>query len=129
MAGAAFGLQVAVLVGIALLITLGVYGLVAGIAKLDDAGLWLMKLLAVLGTAAMFLGGGGIIVHGFPWLGALVHGAEHELGLIPGVGDVLADFTVIMLNGLVGMLTVALLLAAVALGRIARKAQQRQSAE
>ena len=90
----------AVLVGIALLMTVGVYGLVAGIVKLDDAGLhlsraagaqawagfkralgrgilraapWLMKALSVAGTAAMFLVGGGILVHGVPWLH---HGIE-----------------------------------------------------
>ena len=78
--------RVTVLVGIALLMTVGVYGLVAGIVKLDDAGLylsnragnlprrigkailavapWLMKALSVAGTAAMFLVGGGILVHG-----------------------------------------------------------------
>ena len=86
-----FGTQVAVVSGIALLMTIGVYGLVAAIVKLDDAGLflatregagtwrdfqrwfglrlldfapWLMKALAVIGTAAMFMVGGGIIVHG-----------------------------------------------------------------
>jgi uncharacterized protein len=86
-----FASKVAVLVGIALLMTVGVYGLVAGIVKLDDAGLvlsqrggsgvwsrfqrsvgkalllgapWLMKGLSVAGTAAMFLVGGGILVHG-----------------------------------------------------------------
>ena len=40
-AGAAFGTQVAVLAGIALVMTIGVYGIVAGIVKLDDLGLWL----------------------------------------------------------------------------------------
>jgi predicted DNA repair protein MutK len=87
-ADAAFGMRVAVLSGIALLMTVGVYGLVAGIVKLDDLGLWLakkqsalmraigtglvrstpwlMKGLSVAGTAAMFLVGGGIIVHGLP---------------------------------------------------------------
>jgi hypothetical protein len=76
--------------------TVGVYGLVAGIVKLDDAGLyltqksnaaaqavgrgllvfapWLMKALSVLGTAAMFLVGGGILLHGVPALG---HAVEH----------------------------------------------------
>ena len=90
-AAASFGMQVAVLVGISVLITVGVYGLVAGIVKLDDAGLylraqtarwkqvfglgilraapWLMKSLSVLGTAAMFLVGGGILVHGVPVVG------------------------------------------------------------
>jgi uncharacterized protein len=89
-AAANLGQQVAVLVGISLLMTVGVYGLVAGIVKLDDAGLylttraqawqqslgravlvfapWLMKALSVVGTAAMFLVGGGILLHGLPFL-------------------------------------------------------------
>ena len=86
-AAAPFMTQVSVLVGIALMMTVGVYGLVAGIVKLDDGGLylsqktglarglglailaaapWLMKALSFAGTAAMFLVGGGIIVHGIP---------------------------------------------------------------
>ena len=82
--------QLAVLSGIALVMTIGVYGLVAGIVKLDDLGLylsrrkaaataalgrailraapWLMKALSVAGTAAMFLVGGGILVHGLTFL-------------------------------------------------------------
>ena len=85
--------QLTVLSGIALIMTVGVYGIVAGIVKIDDAGLylsrlpgdraaglralgrgllvtapWLMKVLSVVGTAAMFLVGGGILVHGLPWL-------------------------------------------------------------
>jgi predicted DNA repair protein MutK len=78
--------QVLVLSGIAILVTIGVYGLVGIIVKLDDMGYWLaekssqlaqslgkgllfiapwlMKFLSVVGTAAMFLVGGGIIVHG-----------------------------------------------------------------
>lgn len=90
-ATADFPRRVAVLVAIALIMTIGVYGLVAGIVKLDDLGLlltrdgrqaagarikrgigrailrgapWLMKFLSVAGTAAMFLVGGGILVHG-----------------------------------------------------------------
>ncbi len=90
---APFATQLAVLVGIALLMTVGVYGLVACIVKLDDGGLhlsgrigegllvraqrglglailkaapWLMKALSVAGTAAMFLVGGGILTHGVP---------------------------------------------------------------
>ncbi|MGQ0512259.1 MAG: DUF808 domain-containing protein, partial [Betaproteobacteria bacterium] len=84
-AQSSFTTQVGVLSGISLVMTVGVYGLVAGIVKLDDAGLhlsggtgagralglailavapWLMKGLSVAGTAAMFLVGGGILVHG-----------------------------------------------------------------
>jgi len=86
-AQAAFTTQVAVLCGIAVIMTVGVYGIVAGIVKLDDFGLWLsrrgaaaamlgrailvsapwlMKVLSVAGTAAMFLVGGGILVHCLP---------------------------------------------------------------
>jgi predicted DNA repair protein MutK len=92
-AGKDFPVQVGTLVAIAIIMTIGVYGLVAGIVKLDDAGLhlsrlpgegglrrgkrafgrgillaapWLMKSLSVAGTAAMFLVGGGILVHSVP---------------------------------------------------------------
>ena len=83
-----FSSQLAVLAGIGLLMTVGVYGLVAGIVKLDDVGAWLltkaaaeakavgrvlllaapklMKLLTIVGTAAMFMVGGSILVHGLP---------------------------------------------------------------
>ena len=87
--------QILVLAGVSLLMTFGVYGLVAGIVKIDDLGLylsrfpstnglgcglqavgrsllqltpWLMKALSAAGTAAMFLVGGGILVHGAPFL-------------------------------------------------------------
>ena len=95
-------MRVAVLVGIALLMTVGVYGLVAGIVKLDDAGLylqpaprepasraaraaaassaprpWLMKVLSVAGTVAMFLVGGGILAHG---IGVPAHHAGRRPG-------------------------------------------------
>lgn len=92
---ATFVTQLLVLAGIATLMTIGVYGLVAGIVKIDDMGLylisrppavprgrplialgrglllitpWMMKTLSVVGTAAMFLVGGGILVHGIPFL-------------------------------------------------------------
>ena len=100
-AGRDFSVQLGVLVAIAALMTVGVYGLVAGIVKLDDAGLhlsrrqgtggtarslrafgrgilysapWLMKFLSVAGTAAMFLVGGGIFTHSIPYLHHLVEG-------------------------------------------------------
>ncbi|MBN8745338.1 MAG: DUF808 domain-containing protein [Thiomonas arsenitoxydans] len=105
-AGASFTTQVAVLVGISVLMTVGVYGLVAGIVKLDDAGLylsrqasaaaqalgrgllaaapWLMKGLSVVGTAAMFLVGGGIIRHGWPWLHHASEAVVHQSGAALG---------------------------------------------
>ncbi len=100
-ADAGFATQLGVLTAIALIITIGVYGLVGGIVKLDDLGLRLisvgrspaviglgrgllafapklMKFLSIAGTAAMFLVGGGILVHGF---GALHHWIlEHTQG-------------------------------------------------
>ncbi|TAJ50769.1 MAG: DUF808 domain-containing protein [Nevskiaceae bacterium] len=124
-AGAGFWQQLAVLAGIAAIMTVGVYGLVAGIVKLDDAGLylsrranapaqalgrgllrlapWLMKLLSVLGTAAMFLVGGGILVHGLPWL-------HHALEALPAPGW-LTPVLPTLLNALVGVLAGALALA------------------
>jgi len=92
---ATFGVQVAVVSVMAIAITIGVYGIVAGIVKLDDAGLYLtrqsnesivgkvrhfcgmalivlspylMKALSFFGTIAMFAVGGGILVHGLPFL-------------------------------------------------------------
>ena len=103
-AGQPLSTQVAVLVAISVAMTIGVYGLVAGIVKLDDVGAflagqrsplsaglgrglltaapWLMRGLSVAGTAAMFLVGGGIIAHGIPSL----HDAVHDLATAVG-GD------------------------------------------
>ena len=125
-AAASFGTRVAVLVGIALLMTVGVYGLVAGIVKLDDAGVhllgrsgdgtlarasralgrgilwfapWLMKALSVAGTAAMFLVGGGILVHGIPAL-------EHWLHALTGQPEGVTTFQAIV-SGVVPALAAA----------------------
>jgi predicted DNA repair protein MutK len=111
--GQPFPTQLAVLTGIAVVMTLGVYGLVAGIVRLDDAGVylsqrgsaaaralgfgllrvtpWLMKGLSVVGTIAMFLVGGGILMHGVP---ALAHAVEPwgqlaSMGASAGVGLVI----------------------------------------
>ncbi len=87
-AGATFSQQVIVLCGIAVVMTLGVYGIVAGIVRLDDLGLYLsrkssalarslgggivraapylMKTPSIVGTVAMFMVGGGILTHGLP---------------------------------------------------------------
>ncbi len=131
-AGQPFGTQVGVLTGIALLMTVGVYGFVAGIVKLDDLGLylsrragavaslgrgilwaapWLMKTLSVLGTAAMFLVGGGILVHGLP---ALHHAIE---GLTASLTGWLAPLLSTAADGLVGIVAGALVLGAVTLGK------------
>jgi predicted DNA repair protein MutK len=111
--GQPFGTQVAVLSGIAIIMTIGVYGLVAGIVKLDDAGLWLtrrasaaqqafgrgilatapwlMKALSVAGTAAMFLVGGGILVHGVPAFGHAVEAWATGAGALGTVGSMLVN--------------------------------------
>ncbi len=129
---APFWTRSAVVATIAFGITLSVYLLVAGIVKLDDLGLALrkkktessevslrqkigsailwfaprfLKALSVLGTIAMFLVGGGILVHGIAPLGRLIHGAEHAAGGLPSVGAVLGAVTGTALNGLVGVVT------------------------
>ncbi len=128
--------QLAVLSGVAVIMTLGVYGLVAGIVKIDDLGLylsrlpvqgsrwkqsfglwlldmapWLMKTLSVVGTAAMFLVGGGILSHGLPF----VHHATQALtdGFSAGVGAagaVLGPVVGLSLDLLVGLAAGALVL-------------------
>jgi predicted DNA repair protein MutK len=133
--------QALVLAGIALAMTVGVYGLVAAIVKLDDAGLALsrrpgalvrrvgalllaaaprlMKLLSVAGTAAMFLVGGGILVHG---IGALEHalvGLEQAAGAVAGVGAVLAFLLPALGRALVGVLAGAAIVGVVSVvGRL-----------
>ena len=133
-----FMTQLLVLCGMALVMTVGVYGFVAGIVKLDDLGLslsqradsasqalgrgilwlapWLMKALSVAGTVAMFLVGGGILVHGLPMLDDAVRSATAGFG---GIAGVLAPTAV---DGLVGLLAGALVLAAVTLLQRLRKA-------
>lgn len=128
--GQPFGTQVAVLSGIAILMTIGVYGLVAGIVKLDDAGLWLtrrasaaqqafgrgilatapwlMKALSVAGTAAMFLVGGGILVHGVPAFGHAVEAWADGAGALGTVGSM-------AVNAGVGIVAGAVVLGAVEL--------------
>ncbi len=131
-AAASFGKQVTVLVGISLLMTVGVYGLVAAIVKLDDLGLhmvgkggasasigrgilvaapWLMKTLSVVGTAAMFMVGGGILTHGIP---VVHHWIE---GITKGMGGFLAGLTSTTLDALFGILVGAAVLAVVMLGQ------------
>ncbi|MES2923216.1 MAG: DUF808 domain-containing protein [Verrucomicrobiota bacterium] len=112
-----FTQQLSVLSAIAIIMTVGVYGLVAGIVKLDDAGLYLtkrpgalvqalgrgilwaapflMKSLSILGTAAMFLVGGGILTHGIPWL-------HHAIAHVAASGGVLAPIIPSLLDGLCG---------------------------
>ncbi|MDP3814182.1 DUF808 domain-containing protein [Pseudomonas sp.] len=138
-AAASFTQQVVVLSGIALVMTLGVYGLVAGIVKLDDAGLYLnqrsgaglfgrlqralgrgllltaphlMKGLSILGTAAMFMVGGGILTHGVhaaqEWIEQLAQSVAANSALLAALLPTLA-------NALVGIAAGAVALALVSL--------------
>ncbi|MCK9801864.1 hypothetical protein BK634_11070 [Pseudomonas chlororaphis] len=135
--------QVVVLSGIAIVMTIGVYGLVAGIVKLDDLGLWLtqkpgqvarsiggailraapymMKSLSVIGTAAMFLVGGGILTHGVPaahhWIESVT---EHSTPLIGGFALVLPT----LINAVAGIIAGAAVLVVVSLvGKLVKGAK------
>jgi predicted DNA repair protein MutK len=143
-----FATQVAVLSGIGLIMTVGVYGVVGGIVKMDDLGLHLltrssallraigkglllaaprlMKALTVIGTAAMFLVGGGILTHGIAPLHPLI---EHVAGLaggIAGVGGVLKALAPVVLDLLVGIAGGTLALLGVHALAAARSALGRQ---
>ena len=129
--------QVVVLSGIAIVMTVGVYGVVAGIVKMDDGGLYLtqktsegtwprfqrrfgqgvlnaapymMKALTVIGTAAMFMVGGGILVHGVPLLHHWVESAA--LSSAPFVGP-LSVIVPTLLNAVAGIIAGAVVLAGV----------------
>jgi len=134
-AGSSFLTQLSVLSGVALMMTLGVYGLVACIVKIDDLGLYLtqrpnrvlaglqqalgrgllraapllMKSLSVLGTLAMFLVGGGILAHGWHALG---QGIEHLSAL---AGNLVQAPMSLLLSLLLGVLAGGLALAGVKL--------------
>ena len=120
------GTQIAVLTAIAVLVTIGIYGLVAGIVKLDDAGVHLleqssrakqalggfilrlaprlMKALSVLGTAAMFLVGGGILVHGIPPAAEALHFLEEAVH-----GGLLGALVAVAYTGVVGVIAGAII--------------------
>jgi predicted DNA repair protein MutK len=145
---AAFFTQAAVVSTVAIVITIGVYGLVAGIVKLDDAGLaliqsqtqslwgklkgmigrsllWfapvLMKLLAIVGTIAMFLVGGGILLHGIPGSHDLIHHAEEISYTLPMIGPTAQFLTPVIINGIAGVIAGAILVGLVSLINTLRK--------
>lgn len=135
-ASAPFVTQVAVLVGLSALMTVGVYGLVAGIVKLDDLGLYLsrsepgetpglraklglgiikvapylMKALGIAGTIAMFLVGGGILTHGVHAVGDWIEDLGVRSGAVPGVGGALAVLVPMLANLIVGIIVGGLVL-------------------
>lgn len=123
-------MQAVVVSVIAAVMTVGVYGLVAGIVKLDDLGFYLlktataegigrfkrpagqfilgfapylMKTLSIVGTVAMFLVGGGILSHGIPPL-------QHGLHTLEATGGTFATLIPLIFNGAVGLLAGGLML-------------------
>ncbi len=143
-AHAPFATRVAVLVGIAVIMTFGVYGLVAGIVKLDDAGVhlsqrppgarlgdaqralgrlilraapYLMKGLSIAGTAAMFLVGGGILTHGVPVLHRAIEDFGEHAADLPAVGAVFGALTPMLLNAVAGVVAGGIAYAVTALIR------------
>lgn len=136
-ANATFGERVAVLAGIAVIMTIGVYGLVAGIVKLDDGGLYLtrnkstsafaavqrsfgrlllaaapklMKALSVIGTAAMFMVGGGILTHGTPGAHDVIHNIAHGMAGVPAIGGMLEAVMPTLLDAIAGIVAGGLVL-------------------
>ncbi|MDG2273839.1 MAG: DUF808 domain-containing protein [Halioglobus sp.] len=137
-----FLIQVLVVSTIALSMTIGVYGLVAGIVKIDDAGLylmerkgqgawlkvlrwlgwrlvifapWLMKLLTVVGTVAMFMVGGGILVHGFHGLQEAVESLSASIGLMETFGPMLEFLAPTLCGIFIGIVAGAVMLGGVTL--------------
>jgi uncharacterized protein len=127
--------QSAVLTSIALIMTVGVYGFVAGIVKLDDGGLALsrradafsqsvgrailaaapvlMKLLTFVGTAAMFLVGGGILSHGVARIHHAIEAIAAGASAVAGIGGVLEVLVTMALDGLIGIVAGAIVLGGV----------------
>jgi predicted DNA repair protein MutK len=150
-AAATFGQRVIVLVGISLIMTVGVYGLVGGIVKIDDAGLhlsaktgtggfrgfqralgrglltgapYLMKTLSVAGTVAMFLVGGGILTHGIPPVHHFSEDLAHGAGTVSGIGGVLAALVPTLINTVFGILAgIVILLVVTGVTRAVRAAR------
>ncbi|CAI0910755.1 DUF808 domain-containing protein [Serratia quinivorans] len=140
-AGATFSQQVIVLCGIAIVMTAGVYGIVAGIVKLDDLGLYLsrkssalvrsigngivsaapylMKTLSIVGTIAMFMVGGGILTHGLPPIHHLFEDWASYATVVPTFGQILQGVIPALLNVVFGLIAGGVVLLVVsALGAI-----------
>lgn len=143
---AVFSKQVLALTVISVVFTVGVYGLVAGIVKMDDAGLslrqrgglagtlgglmlgaapLLMRLLSVLGTAAMFLVGGGIITHGWHVLEDRIGGLASGLAGSGALGAIIAPAIPTTLNGVTGIVVGLLILGVVSVAGWLRRQVKR----
>jgi uncharacterized protein len=147
-----FAKQATVVIAIALLMTVGVYGLVAAIVKLDDLGYHLlrrsgegrgarlsravgagllrtapilMRTLGILGTAAMFMVGGGILLHGVPWAASALHHAEVAIAAWPA-GNILSPLSGAVAGGIVGIIAGALVLGLVQLSIGVRQARHKR---
>lgn len=132
-----FATRVGVLVGVSLIMTAGVYGFVALIVKLDDMGFYLqrnqeqswlrsaqrrlgdglvafaprlMKALTVIGTAAMFLVGGGILSHGFHAVGEFAKQVAQSAGSIAWIGGVLQAVIPSLIDAVFGVIAGAVVL-------------------
>ena len=130
-AAASLSNRLLTLVAIAAIMTVGVYGLVAGIVKLDDAGLhlnsksgngaaarfqraigaailrvapWFMKILSVVGTAAMFMVGGSILTHGIHVVSETFQAWSATLAPVPAIGGTLAAIAPIALDAIFGII-------------------------
>ena len=133
---AELAVRIGVVSVIAAAMTVGVYGLVAGIVKLDDVGMHLldkkgetrvaaaqrrlgemilsfapvmMKTLSVVGTAAMFLVGGGILVHGVPQLALLLHDVADLAHELPVAADLFSGIAALIFNAVAGIIAGGLL--------------------
>jgi predicted DNA repair protein MutK len=123
-----FVTQLAVLSGIGLIMTVGVYGIVAGIVRMDDLGFYLlqngnasarivgkwlllaapklMRALTVIGTAAMFLVGGGIIAHGIGPLHHVIEQVAGGVGMFGGVVSLVLNAAIGIVGGALALLVV-----------------------
>jgi len=150
-AQATFAIQVAVLCVVAVLMTVGVYGLVAIIVKLDDVGLfltlkkgtggwrsiqrmlgrlilasapYLLRTLSIAGTIAMFVVGGGILTHGIHALHESIHAVAEKIAHTPWIGGLLYYITGPTLDGVVGVIAGAIVLLIVLLAKRIWKSTQ-----
>ncbi|QIZ61197.1 DUF808 domain-containing protein [Acinetobacter indicus] len=136
-ATAAFGVKVTVLSIIAIAMTIGVYGLVAFIVKIDDIGLHLseqasnfkqsvgrgllafapilMKILSIVGTLAMFLVGGGIINHAIPLVHHFTEDSVEYVQEIPNIGSIFGALTPTLINFAVGFIAGLIMVALIGL--------------
>ncbi|WP_374295263.1 DUF808 domain-containing protein [Acinetobacter sp.] len=136
---APFITKVSVLSFIAIAMTVGVYGLVALIVKLDDMGLYLvenkdgvaasfgqgllsfspilMKILSIVGTAAMFLVGGGIINHALPFLHHFTEDATEVTSHLPTVGSIFGALTPTLINFVIGAIAGIIVVLILTLGK------------